>query len=83
MAKSLLKDSNKLLTDLGILVILLKVVSLLCAGVTADGTDVDHAIAELDEGTALDRNVEISDVVENEVDKFLVLLLSDELDEGV
>jgi hypothetical protein len=83
MTESLLEDSDELLADLGILVVLLKVVSFLCAGVTADGTDVDHAVTELDEGSTLDGNVEISDVVEDKVGKLLVLLLANELDEGV
>lgn len=83
MAESLLEHSDELLTDLGVFVVLLEVVSLLSAGVTADRADVDHAVAELDKGSALDRNVEISDVVENEVGKLLVLLLTNVLDEGV
>lgn len=83
MTESLLKDSDKLLADLGVLVVLLEVVSFLCAGVTADGADVDHAVAELDKGSTLDRNVEIGDVVEDKVGELLVLLLTNELDEGV
>lgn len=46
-------------------IVLLVFVSLFGGGVTADGGDVDHAVAELDEGTALDGDVEISDVVKN------------------
>jgi hypothetical protein len=83
MTKSLLEDSDKLLTDLGILVVLLEVVSFLCASVTADGADVNHAVAELDKGSALDGNVEISDVVEDKVGELLVLLFTNEFDEGV
>jgi hypothetical protein len=83
MTESLFEDSDELLTDLGILVVLLEVVSFLCAGVTADGADVDHAVAELNKGSALDRNVEISNVVKDKVGELLVLLLSNVLDEGV
>ncbi|KAI6766758.1 hypothetical protein HG531_011980 [Fusarium graminearum] len=64
---------DKLLADLGVLVVLLEVVSFLCAGVTADGADVDHAVAELDKGSTLDRNVEIGDVVEDKVGELLRL----------
>jgi hypothetical protein len=83
MAESLLEDSDKLLADLGILVVLLKVVSFLCAGVTANRADVDHAVAELDKGSTLDGNIEISDVVEDKVGKLLVLILANELDKCV
>jgi hypothetical protein len=48
---------------------LLVVVALFNRGVTADGRDIDHAVAELDEGTALDGNVQVGDVVKNPVRK--------------
>lgn len=83
MAEALLEGSHKLLSDLGILVKLLKVVALLVAGVTANGADVDHAIAEFDKGTALDGDVEVGDVVEAEVCELLVLVLANPLDEAV
>ena len=41
----------------------LVVVALLGRGVAADGGDVDHAAAELDEGSALDGDVKVGDVV--------------------
>ena len=53
------------------------------AGVPADGTDVDHAVAELDEGAPLDGDVEVGDVVQHEAHEFLVLVLADPLDEAV
>jgi len=34
-------------------------------GVAADGGDVDHAVAEFEEGAALDGDVEVGDVVED------------------
>lgn len=83
VAESLLENSDKLLPDLCVLVERLKVVSLLSAGVTTHGANVDHSIAEFNEGAALDGDVEISNVVEDEVGKLLVLLLANELDEGV
>lgn len=51
--------------DLVLDVVGLVVVALLGGGVAADGGDVDHAVAELDEGAALDGNVEVGDVVED------------------
>lgn len=83
MAEALLQSLDKLLADLGVLVKLLKVVALLGAGVATNGADVDHAVAELDKGAALDGEVEVGDVMEAEVGEFLVLVLADPLDEGV
>lgn len=83
MGKLLLEDSDELLANLGGLVKGGKVVTLLVAGVTANGTDVDHAIAELDEGTTLDRDVEVGNVVQAEVGKLLVFVLANVLDEAV
>lgn len=83
MTEALLQNRDKLLADLGVLVKLLKVVALLGAGVTADGADVDHAVAELDKGAALDRQIKVGDVVEAEVGELLVLVLADPLDKGV
>jgi hypothetical protein len=45
----------------------LVVVAFLDGGITADGGDVDHAVAELDEGAAFDGDVEVGDVVEDPV----------------
>ena len=75
--------ANKGLSDLVDLVILLKVKSLLEVSITADWADIDHAIAELDECTALDGNVEIGDVVQYELDQLLVVLLAKVADEGL
>lgn len=83
VAKLLLENRNKLLSDLGLLVVGLKLVSLLCAGVPADGADVDHAVAELDERSSLDGDVQVGDVVQDKVGQLLVLVLADPLDEAV
>jgi hypothetical protein len=83
VAESLLENSDELFADLCVLIELLEVVSLLGAGVTADRADVDHAVAELDKGTALDRDVKVGDIVQDKVGKLLVLLLADVFDEGV
>lgn len=57
MAKSLLESCDKLISDLGILVIGLEVMSLLIRGVSPDRAHVDHAIAELDKGAPLDGDI--------------------------
>jgi len=59
-----------------------KVEALLLAGVTTNGGDVDHAVAEFDKGAALDRDGEVGNVVENVVDEFLVGRLAQPLDEA-
>ena len=53
--------------DLVFEIVLLVFVTFFSRCVTADGRDVDHAVAELDKGAALDGNVEIGDVVENPI----------------
>jgi hypothetical protein len=45
----------------------LVVVAFLDRGVAANGRDVDHAVAELDKGAALDGDVEVGNVVEDPV----------------
>ena len=57
--------------------------TLVVARVTSDGRNVDHAVAELDKGSALDGDVEVGDVVQDELDQLLVLVLADPLDEAV
>jgi hypothetical protein len=49
-------------------IVLLVFVTLFGGCVATDGRDIDHAVAELDEGTALDGDVEIGNVVENPSD---------------
>lgn len=82
MTKLLAERGDKRLADLGLLVVGLEVVTLLVAGVTADRRDVDHAVAELDEGATLDGDIEVSKVVQAEVGKLLPLVLADPLDEA-
>lgn len=51
--------------DVVLNVVFLVVVAFLDGGVTADGGDVDHAVAEFDKGAALDGDVEVGDVVQD------------------
>lgn len=74
---------NKSLANFVLLVVDLVVNALLNAGVPTDRRDVDHAVAELDEGTALDRDVQVGDVVQAERGKLLVLIFTNPLDEAV
>jgi hypothetical protein len=79
----LLQDSDKLLADLGLIVVLVEGEALLVGGVPADGADVGHAVAELDKGAALDGDVEVGDVVQAKVDELLPVVLADGADEAV
>lgn len=83
MAEALAQLLDKLLAHVVLLVVLLVVVALLDGGVAADGADVDHAVAELDKGAALDGDVEVGDVVQAEADELLVLGLAEPADEAV
>jgi hypothetical protein len=83
VGESLLELCNEGLTDLVLLVIGLVLASLAVGDVTADGADVDHAVTELNEGAALEGDVEVRNVVQDEVDELFVLLLANPLDEAV
>jgi len=72
---------DKLLANAVLEIVLLVLVALLDTGVTANGADVDHAVAKLDECTALLGDLEIGNVVQDELDELLVGLLADPLDE--
>lgn len=75
------ENRNEGLADLVDLVKRFKFVSFLKCRVTTMWTDVHHSIPELHKGPSLDGNVEVCDVVQDEVDKFLVLGLAEKLDE--
>ena len=82
MTETLTQLGDKLLADLGLLIILLKGIALIGASIPANGADIDHAIAELDEGAALDGDVEVGNVVQAEVGELLVLVLAEPADEA-
>jgi hypothetical protein len=73
---------HKRLPHLVHLVVRLKLLPLVIAGIPTNWRHVDHAVAELQERAALDGDVEVGDVVQDEVDQLLVLLLADPLDEA-
>ena len=83
MAEALAQLLDKGLAHAVLDVVLLVRIALGGARVTADGRHVDHAVAELDKGAALDGDVQVGDVVQHEAHQLLVLLLADVLDEAV
>lgn len=83
MGKLFFENSDKLFANLCRLVVFGKLVTFLVARVSANRANVDHAVSELDESAALDGDVEIGNVVQTEVGKFLVAVFANELDEAV
>lgn len=83
IGESSLDCLDKLLPDAVLEVVLLVLVPLLNACVSADRADVDHAVPELDESSALLWDFEIGNVVEDELDELLVRLLTKPVDEAV
>lgn len=69
--KTLPARLHKLFPYMLLLIILEKLLALLLRAVTADWANVEHPVAELDKGAALNGDVEIGDVVEAEVDECL------------
>ncbi len=55
--------------DVGLLVILLKLISLFLAAISSYWRDIQHALSEFYEGAALDGDVQICQVVQEEVDE--------------
>ena len=47
----------------------LKVIPLLLAAISSNRRHIDHALSELDECPPLDRNIQVSNVMEDEIDK--------------
>lgn len=64
-------------------VVLVVLMPLIIARVSADRTHVHHSVPELHEGTSLLRDVQVGDVMEAEVRELAVFLLAEPFDEGV
>lgn len=60
-----------------------KLVPLIHAGISTNRANVDHSIAEFNESTTLLGQLDAREVSEREVDEFLVLVLSNPLNEAV
>ncbi len=57
--------------DPSLLIKLFEVIALFLAAVTPNRRHIEHAVPELDERAALDGNIQISDVMQAEVDELL------------
>lgn len=62
-----------------LVIILLKLVAFLLGAIAADGRDVDKPRPVLDEGAALDGDVQICDVVQAVVEKHFEFVLPEEV----
>ena len=58
-------------------IVVLVLIALLLRTVSANRADVQHSVAILYKGSALYRNIEVSDVPQAEVDEFLQFLLTE------
>jgi hypothetical protein len=83
MSKLLLQNPDKRLPHLMHIIILIKRQPLLITSVPPHGAHIDHPIPKLDEGTPLDGDVQVRDVVQAEVGELLPAVLAELLDEGV
>lgn len=67
---------HELLPHMMLVVVCIEIVALLLRTIPADGTDVEHARAILDESPSLYGDVEMREVDQTEVDEPLQLVLS-------
>jgi hypothetical protein len=81
--KLLPQDPHKGLADLVLQIILLILDPLLNSRVPANGTDINHAIPELQKGASLHGDIQIGHVVQDELHQFLVFIFTEPFDEGV
>lgn len=61
----------------------LELIPLLHTGITSNGADINHAIAELNKGTTLFGQLDVGNITKAEISELLVLLLAEPLDEAV
>lgn len=78
----LLDGLHKIAANVVLQIILLVLIPLLRAGITTNRRDVDHAVAELDESSSFDGNIQIRNVVQDEAYKLLVVVLTNPLNEA-
>lgn len=77
LSERLLEHVDHLGPNIGLLVVPFKLVSFFLAAIPADRRNVQHPVSELDEGTPLDGNVQIGDVMQHEIDEGFELLFSE------
>jgi len=75
----LFKDLNEFYAVTVLLVYSFKLVAFLNSCIATNGTNVDHSPTEFNKGSALDRNVHVSDVMKNEVDEGFVTVFPNKL----
>ena len=78
----LFQSLDHLLSHMVLIVISVELVPLLRCRIPANRAHIDHSIPELDESTPLNRNIQISNVMQDPARQLLVLLLADPANEG-
>ena len=63
-------------------IVLLVIISLLYTRITSNGTDIDHAVSELNECASLYWYIEIRNVMKNPLDQVLVFWLAQPINKG-
>lgn len=61
----------------------LELIPLLHTCISSNGANVDHSITEFDKGTTLLGQLDIRNVLQTEIDKILILLLTQPLNETI
>lgn len=81
--KLLPQNTNKSLSDLVLLIILIERIPLLHTSIPSNGRDINHAIPKLYKRAPLNGNIQIRDVMQDKLDELLVLVLAQPLDKRV
>lgn len=77
LIKLCLQNFDHLFADPSFLIVFLKVIPFRLAAISTDRRYIEHAVAKLHKGPALDRNVQVSNINENKVDKFFQLFFTE------
>ena len=81
--KLLAQNVHKRLADLILQIILLVLIPLLRTRITPNGANIDHPIPELDKRAPLDRDIQIRDIMQDELDQLLIPVLANPIDEAL
>ena len=73
--KLLLENLDHLLTNMVLLVIKAKGITLLLRTIATDRTDVEHSRTELDEGTSLHGDTQLTNIAQDKVDELVQLFI--------
>lgn len=81
--KLLAEHIHKRLADLVLQIVLLVLIPLLRTRITPNGANIDHPIPELDKRAPLNRNIQIRNIMQDELDQLLIPILANPIDEAL